>query len=81
MGASIDDVITRAWSPRGVLHYAWRRDPAPGGGDELHRIMGGLQYVRKRVHHEWADALISRDAHDGASFPLSCPTSFGTVVR
>jgi len=79
---AIDDVIARTWSPRGeVLRYAWRRDPSLGGGTELENIMGGLRYARNRVHHQWADALTSRAAQSGVSFPLSFPLSFGTVAR
>lgn len=79
---AIDDVIARTWSPRGkVLRYAWRRDPALNGADELENVMSGLRYVRNRVHHQWADALVSRAVQGGLTFPVSFPASFGTVVR
>lgn len=79
---AIDDVIARTWSPRGeVLGYEWRRDPALGGADNFESLMSGLRYVRNRVHHQWADALVSRDVRGGLTFPMSFPASFGYVVR
>ncbi len=79
---AIDDVIALTWCPRGeVLGYGWRRDPALSGTDELESLMSGLRYVRNRVHHQWADALVSRAVRGGLTFPMSFPVSFGTVVR
>jgi hypothetical protein len=79
---AIDDVIAHTWSPRGeVLGYAWRRDPVLSGANQLENLMSGLRYVRDRVHHRWADALVSRDVRGGLTFPMSFPASLGTVVR
>ena len=64
-----------------MLGYGWRRDPALSGADELENLMSGLRYARNRVHHQWADALVSRAVRGGLTFPVSFPASFGTVVR
>src|ERR1700735_1891342 len=69
---AVDDIIARAWSPRGkVLGYDWRTDPAiSGAGEVLANIMSGLRYVRNRVHHQWADALITDRVSGGLTFPV-----------
>ena len=75
---AIDDLIALTWSPRGkVQGYDWRRDPALGGGETLARVMDGLRYVRNRVHHQWADALI---VQDGARLPFTIPRVLITWV-
>ena len=78
---TVDDVIARTWSPRGkVLGYDWRTDPAlRGGGEELAIIMSGLRYARNRVHHQWADALITDRIAGGLTFPITFPVTFGAV--
>lgn len=75
---AVDDLIALTWSPRGkVQGYAWRRDPALGGGDGLADIMGGLRYVRNRVHHQCANALV---VDGGLSFPVSLPATFSAFI-
>jgi hypothetical protein len=75
---AVDDLIALTWSPRGkVQGYAWRRDPALGGGDGLANIMGGLRYVRNRVHHQWADALV---VDGGLPFPINLPATFSAFL-
>lgn len=60
---AVDDLIAQTWSPRGsVQGDDWRADPALGVGDELPGIMDGLRYVRNRVHHQWADAVIPEES-------------------
>jgi hypothetical protein len=75
---AIDDLIALTWSPRGkVMGYGWRRDPAIGGGDQLSDIMSGLRYVRNRVHHQWADALVT---DEGLTLPVVLPATFSAYV-
>ncbi len=73
---AIDDLIALTWSPRGeVQGYAWRGDPALAGGPRLEGVMNGSRYVRNRVHHQWADALI---ATPGAQLPFTLPRALMT---
>lgn len=73
---AVDDLIALTWSPRGKVEgYAWRSDPALGGGKALASVMDGLRYVRNRVHHQWADALVMRP---GATLPVRLPTALIT---
>jgi hypothetical protein len=73
---ALDDLIALTWSPRGKVEgYAWRSDPALGGGEPLASVMDGLRYARNRVHHQWADALVVRD---GATLPVTLPTALIT---
>jgi hypothetical protein len=78
---AVDDLIAKTWSPRGkVVGYDWRTDPAiRGAGAELSNIMQGLRYVRNRVHHQWADALVTDKATSGLTFPMTFPATFGPV--
>jgi hypothetical protein len=78
---AIDDLIAKTWSPRGkVLGYDWRNDAAiRGDGEELSNIMSGLRYVRNRVHHQWADALVTDRVSGGLTFPLTFHATFGAV--
>lgn len=56
------------WSPRGeALGYAWRTERA---GDRLASVMSGLRYVRNRVHHQWADAMIEQEPNPSESGPI-----------
>jgi hypothetical protein len=75
---AVDDLIALTWSPRReVIGYGWRKDPALGGGDELSNIMSGLRYVRNRVHHQWADALVT---DGGLTLPVTLPARFSAYV-
>jgi hypothetical protein len=71
---SIDELIATTWSPRGELQgLDWRRDPALGGRERLAHIVRGLRWVRNRVHHQWADALVT---DRGLAFPMALPAAF-----
>jgi hypothetical protein len=75
---AIDDLIALTWSPRGKVEgYAWRSDPALGGGLVLAHVMDGLRYARNRVHHQWADAVTERA---GAALPFTLPRVLMTWV-
>jgi hypothetical protein len=75
---AIDDHIALTWSYQGQLQdYGWRSNALFGRGDALALVMDGLRYVRNRVHHQWADALIGRD---GVQLPFKLPRVLITWV-
>ncbi len=78
---ALDDYLARVWRPDGAvgedLWWGWRRHPAISRGDELWNIMRGLRYARNRVHHQWADAV---DTRDGLTFPIVFPARFRSWV-
>jgi hypothetical protein len=66
-----DDAIARTWRPRGAVEeepwYGWRADPSLGRDPSLVLALDGLRYARNRVHHQWADAIVTER---GLTFPL-----------
>ncbi len=72
-----DDYVAWVWQPDGIVKkrpwWEWRKHGALGVGDELSDIMQGLRYARNRVHHQWADALVTTD---GLTFPIVFPATF-----
>ncbi len=78
---AVDDYVARVWRPDGAVEedpwWEWRRHRSLGVGDELSNIMQGLRYARNRVHHQWADALVTTD---GLMFPVVFPVRFRSWV-
>ncbi len=78
---AVDDYVAWVWQPDGTVTkrpwWAWRKHGALGVGDELSNIMQGLRYARNRVHHQWADALVTTD---GLTFPIVFPARFRSWV-
>jgi hypothetical protein len=71
---AVDEVIASTRRPRGRIGskfwWEWRRDGGLGGGDRLIETMQGLRYVRNRVHHQLADALMTGGP---GGLPVSLP--------
>ncbi|MEA2182114.1 MAG: hypothetical protein QOF69_1299 [Solirubrobacteraceae bacterium] len=54
---ALDEVIGEIWRPAGVAEpRLWR---ARTSGAE---VLDGVRFVRNRVHHQWADALVAQPA-------------------
>jgi hypothetical protein len=63
---ALDEVIGEVWRPEGVKeNRLWR---ARTSGAE---VLDGIRFVRNRVHHQWADALVVQTL--GLSSPLQSP--------
>jgi hypothetical protein len=66
---ALDDRAGKHWTSDGKpLKREWRKKVR---GAE---IMGGVQYVRNSVHHQWSDALELDET--GLSLPTILPTEF-----
>jgi hypothetical protein len=90
---AVDEYVARSWRPDGRVEgdpprlkplehdlppwWEWRRHPALGIGDTLWDIMQGLRYARNRIHHQWADALVTTD---GRTYPRVYPMRFRSWV-
>src|SRR5699024_528397 len=67
----LDDYVRDRWRPEGnPLDWTWRDRI----DDAQRKIVQGTRFVRNRVHHQWADALILQDGK--AMLPFQFPITF-----
>jgi hypothetical protein len=66
----LEDRVRAHWAPDGgdPLNWSWRTR-LPNA-----EVMAGFRFVRNRVHHQWADALVLVDG--GITFPITFPARF-----
>lgn len=67
---AIDDLIGEVWRPEGKRQgFAWRGWMSGG------EVVDGVRYVRNRLHHQWADALV---LEEGRRYPRRHPLVYFT---
>jgi hypothetical protein len=63
---SIDDRVRKDWAPEGKpLGWNWRAKVPEA------EILRGIQFVRNRVHHQWADAIVFQGSVPYENLPMA----------